>query len=51
MSFLVVWTEDADRDFRALQQAAEASLVNRHKHKKAKASKAVGLFKQVYKSI
>lgn len=51
MAFTPRWTVEAAAAFRALQAAAEASLRNRQKNKKAKASKAEGLFKQVEKCV
>lgn len=51
MVFTPVWTEEADANYRALQAAAAASLRNRLKNKKAKASKAQGLFKQAEKCV
>ncbi len=51
MTFKPRWTEEAASTFRELQDAAAASLQNRLKNKKAKASKAEGLFKQVEKCV
>lgn len=51
MAFTPRWSEEADSEFRELQGAASASLRNRQKNKKAKASKAEGLFKQVEKCV
>jgi len=51
MAFQPIWTAEADANYRALQAAALASLQNRQKNKKAKASKAEGLFKQVEKCV
>src|SRR5258708_27536246 len=51
MAFAPRWTEEADAQYRELQAAALASLLNRQKKKKAKASKAEGLFKQVEKCV
>jgi len=51
MAFTPRWTEEADAKFRELQAAAAASLQNRERDKKAKASKAEGLFKQVEKCV
>ena len=51
MAFTPKWTEEADARFRELQAAALTSLQNRQKNKKAKASKAEGLFKQVEKCV
>ena len=51
MPFRPLWTEDADSQFRALQAAATASLLNRQKNRKAKAARAEGLFKQIEKCV
>lgn len=51
MAFTPQWTEEADEQFRELQAAAAHSLENRKKSRKAKASKAEGLFKQVEKCV
>ena len=51
MAFVPVWTNEADAQFRALQAAAAASLQRRRRDKKAKATKAEGLFSQVCKSV
>lgn len=51
MPFAPRWTAEAAGKFRELQAAAAASLRARQKNKKAKASKAEGLFKQVDKCI
>jgi len=51
MAFKPIWTEEADATFRELQRAAEASLRNRGGKKRAKASKAEGLFKQFEKCV
>ena len=51
MPFTPRWTEEADTKFRELQAAAAESLQNRQRDKKAKASKAEGLFKQVEKCV
>jgi hypothetical protein len=51
MAFKPIWTEEADANYRALQAAALASFQNRQKNKKAKATKAEGLFKQAEKCV
>ncbi len=51
MAFTPRWTEEADARYRRLRAAALASLQNRRKKGKAKASKAEGLFKQVEKCV
>jgi hypothetical protein len=51
MAFAPVWTDEADRTYRKLQSAAMASLRNRQRDKRAKASKDEGLFKQVEKCV
>lgn len=51
MAFKPKWTEEAAAKFRELKAAAEASLKNREKDKKVKASKGEGLFKQVEKCV
>jgi hypothetical protein len=51
MPFTPRWTEEADTQYRALAVAASASLQSRLKKKRAKASKAEGLFKQVEKCV
>lgn len=51
MPFKVIWTEEANFQYEQLKTKAEASLANRKKNKKAKASREEGLFKQVHKSI
>jgi hypothetical protein len=45
------WTEEADAKFRELQAVAAASLLNRQKNRKAKATKTEGLFKQIEKCV
>lgn len=45
------WTPEAEAKFLELKAAAAASLQNRQKDKKAKATKAEGLFKQVDKCV
>lgn len=51
MAFAPRWTDEAAAMFNELQAAAVASLQNRQKVKKAKASRAEGLFKQVEKCV
>jgi len=51
MPFRPRWTEEATKHFEKLQAAASASVAKRSKDKKAKASKAEGLFKQVEKCV
>lgn len=51
MAFTPRWTDEADAKYREIQAAAVASLHNRRKNKKAKASKTEGLFKQVEKCV
>lgn len=51
MGFTPRWAAEADATFRELQAAALASLENRRKNIKAKASRAEGLFKQVEKCV
>src|SRR5262245_37262249 len=47
MAFTARWTEEAAGRFRELQAGAAASLGKRQRDRKAKASRAEGLFKQV----
>jgi hypothetical protein len=49
--FQLVWLPVAEQKYKELADAAKHSLDNRKKNKKAKASPAEGLFKQVDKSI
>lgn len=51
MAFTPIWTEEAAAEFNELQTAALVSLENCRRNKKAKASKAEGLFKQVEKCV
>ena len=51
MPFRARWTEEATTTFEQLQAVASAALQNRSKSKKAKASKAEGLFQQVEKCV
>ncbi|MSP98811.1 MAG: hypothetical protein EXR29_16650, partial [Betaproteobacteria bacterium] len=51
MAFALVWLEASADTFRALQEAAQKSLENRRKSRKAKASKQEGLFRQVVKCV
>ena len=49
--FTAAWAEAAQANYEELRALAEASLEGRRKKKKAKASKAEGLFKQVHKTV
>jgi hypothetical protein len=49
--FQLVWRPIAVQKYKDLEEAAKHSLDNRKKNKKAKASPAEGLFKQVDKCI
>lgn len=51
MAFTRVWAASAEAQYSALKAAAEASLKARKANKKAKATKAEGLFKQVHECI
>jgi hypothetical protein len=51
MAFVPRWTSEASDEYNRLEEQAEASLQNRRNKKKANASKAEGLFKQVEKCI
>jgi hypothetical protein len=51
MRFSPKWTEEAASTYSELAEAATVSLRNRQKRKKAKASRAEGLFKQVEKCV
>ena len=51
MAFNPLWTEEAAVTYQKLQAAALTSLENRTRKKKAKASKADGLFKQDEKCV
>jgi hypothetical protein len=51
MAFAPRWTEEADAKFRELQAAARASLLNRQKSRRAKATQAEGPFKQIEKCV
>ena len=51
MPFALVWLEEPTGAFNELEAAARKSLENRQKHRKAKASKQEGLFKQVVKCV
>jgi hypothetical protein len=51
MAFTPRWTEEAASKFRELQAAAAASLQKRQRDRKAKATRAEGLFKQVEKCV
>jgi hypothetical protein len=49
--FKLVWTAEATRNFRELEQAALAARANRQTKKQTKSSKQEGLFKQVHGAI
>src|SRR5437868_5900822 len=49
--FTARWTEETGAAYSALQAAAAESLQKRQRDKKAKPSKAEGLFKQVEKCV
>jgi hypothetical protein len=49
--FKTVWTPEAARNFRELEEAASAARANRRTKKQTKSSKAEGLFKQVHETI
>jgi len=51
VAFTPRWTEESDAKYRELHEAASAALQNRLRKKKAKASPAEGLFKQVEKCV
>lgn len=51
MPFTPRWTPEASDTYTRLQADALASLQNRQKNKRTKASKAEGLFKQVQKCV
>ena len=51
MPFTLVWLDASTDAFHELEAAAQKSLENRQKSKKAKASKQEGLFKQVVKCV
>ena len=51
MPFTLVWLNESADTFRELEAAAQKSLDNRRKSRKAKASKQEGLFKQVVKTV
>ena len=51
MGFELVWTHEADRQYRELKAAAEQALATRAKTGKKKSSKQEGLFKQVHKCL
>lgn len=51
MAFNLKWTPEATANYNVLRDAAQASIRNRKKSKKVKASKEEGLFKQVKKTI
>jgi len=51
VAFNPAWTSEAAATYQQLRAAAEFSLRNRKQNKKAKATKAEGLFKQVHGCI
>lgn len=51
MAFTARWLPEATDTYHHLQAEARASLENRQKNNKAKASRAEGLFKQVEKCV
>ncbi len=51
MPFTLVWLEGSADTFRELEAVARKSLEKRRQSPKAKASKQVGLFKQVVKCV
>ena len=51
MPFRPRWTDEAAAQFEELQSAATATAANRVRDRKAKTSKAEGLFKQVEKTV
>ena len=51
MAFRAVWTESATTEYNRLRDAATTSAEARKKNKKAKASKAEGLFRQVHDCV
>jgi hypothetical protein len=51
MAFTPVWTQEAADTFCELQAGAAASLKKRQKSKRAKATQAEGVFKQVEKCV
>jgi hypothetical protein len=51
MAFNLKWTVEAARQYETLRDAAQKSVTHRKKSKRAKASKAEGLFKQVKKAV
>jgi hypothetical protein len=51
MPFRPRWTDEAAEQFEKLQSAAAQSIAKRSKGRRAKSSKAEGLFKQVEKCV
>ncbi len=51
MAFTARWSDEAAGAYDELRSAAEASLRNRSRDKRTKASKAEGLFKQLHKCV
>ena len=51
MSFNLVWTTEADSQFRKLQAVAAQAFSARRQKEKTKSSKVEGLFKQLLKCI
>ena len=51
MAFTPRWTSEGSGEYNRLKDRAESSLKNRQKNKKAKATKAEGLFKQLEKCV
>lgn len=51
MTFVLLWSSEADAIYQSLLRAAAESLEARRKKGKSKSSKAEGLFKQVDKCI
>ncbi len=51
MPFEIIWVAESRQQYDSLKAAAEASLKNRLKSKKAKSSRDEGLFKQVHKCV
>ena len=51
MPFNLKWTEEASEQYAKLKEAADKTRKNRSQGRRAKSSKAEGLFKQVAKAI
>ena len=51
MMFTLVWTQEADEQYRELKGRAEKGRRSRSSKKKSKSSKDEGLFKQVHKTV